>query len=312
MNVLLFLAFLFAPPGAEETTYAQATADLQAAIDNATMEDRTAAIAALASAIELYSQYPEEAQSTVPESVLEARVILIRLYLTEANTQAAEQAMDDLIRTARDQVPPVRSYGPEVTDLYTQREQALRSAGMATLRVDCEVECDVVVNERRTSTEERLLLGTYRIWVRAKDPTASWERHTLELTEADSVQTLIYENPNPIEQPAPPPSPAEPVRKRMLPRGAEIAGVVAGVGLVVAGAVLLAFDGRCFVSKQFPGRESTADTCGDIYEMTAGGAALVGVGGGLLIVSGVLLGVDEVRVGREKGHQVMVGFTARF
>ena len=76
--------------------------------------------------------------------------------------------------------------------------------------------------------------------------------------------------------------------------------------------MLLAFDGRCSSSKQYPNSESTADTCGDVYEMTAGGAALLGVGGGLLVVSGVLLGVDEVRVGRAKGHQVTVGFTLRF
>src|SRR5690349_3054722 len=126
MNFLILLGFLIAPPSESEKSFTQASADLQAAIDNATMEDRAAAIASLSSAIERYSHYPEEAQSTVPESVLEARVILVRLHLAEGNTQAAEQAMDELIRTARDQVPPVASYGPEVTNLYQQREQALK------------------------------------------------------------------------------------------------------------------------------------------------------------------------------------------
>lgn len=220
--------------------------------------------------------------------------------------------MDELIRTARDQVPPVRSYGPDVTNLHLQRQQALQAAGMATLRIECEVECEVVVNERRTSTEERLLLGPYRIWVKAKDATAPWERHTIELTEPDAVVTLTYENPTPIEAPPPPPPPPEPPKNRMLPRGAEIAGMALGAGLAIAGAVLLAFDGRCSATKQYPNSNATAETCGDIYEMTAGGAALLGVGGGLLVVSGVLLSVDEVRVGRAKGHQAIVGLTVRF
>ena len=237
MNFLIVLGLLIAPPSEDpDTSYTQASADLQAAIDNATTVDRTTAIASLSSAIERYGQYPEAAQSTVPEAMLEARVILVRLYLVEGNMQAAEQAMDELIRTARDQVPPVRSYGEDVTNLYVQREQALRDAGMGTLRIDCEVECEVVVNERRTSTEERLLLGTYRVWVRAKDLAASWEQHTIELTEADAVRTLTYANPNPIEEPPPPPPPPEPAKKRLLPRGAEIAGAALGVGLMVAGA----------------------------------------------------------------------------
>ncbi len=312
MNFLIPLTLLFAPPS-EDPSHAQASADLQAAIDNSTAVDRPTAIATLASALERWAQFPEAAQPTIPEPVLEAHVILIRLYLAEGDTQAAEQAMDELIRTARDQVPPVRSYGLEVTNLHSQRQQVLQAAGTATLRIECEVECEVVINERSTSSEERLLLGPYRIWVRAKNGTASWEQHTVELTEPDAVVTLTYEDPNPIEAPPPPPPPREPEKKqRMLPRGAEIAGVAVGAGLLVAGAVLLAFDGRCSATKQHPDSNSTLETCGDIYEMTAGGAALLGVGGGLLVVSGVLLGVDEVRVGRARGHQAIVRFKLRF
>lgn len=311
MQLLLpiFLGMLTPP----EQDYEQATAGLQTAIDNSTVEDRKAAIAALGDAIALHGQYPDQASSNVPESVLEARVILIRLYLAENDSPAAHAAMDDLIRTAGGQTPPVRSYGPEVTELYETRKAALQGVGMATLEVDCEVECDVVINERRSTGSEKLFLGGYRVWVKATGADASWEYHEVDLLEAGSAKTIEYKDPTPspdvVVKDSPPPT--QP-RKRMLPRAAEIVGLAAGVGLVVTGAVLLSFDGKCSTTKQVPPEDITLEECGRVYDSLPAGAALIGVGGGALLLSGVFLGVDEVRVGRAKGQQVMVGVTLRF
>jgi hypothetical protein len=315
MQLLLPLFLAVAPP---EQDYGQATAQLQTAVENSTGEDREAAIAALAEAIALQGQYPDEASANVSEPVLEARVILIRLYLAEKNLEAAQAATDDLIRTARGQAPPVRSYGREVTELYEKRTTALQAAGVATLEIDCKVACDMIVNERRSTTaSEDLLLGAYRIWVKAAGSDASWEYHEVELVEPGTVTTVVYEDPNPpaVAENAPPPPPPPPPpqeKKRMLPRGAEITGALVGVGVAVVGAVLLTFDGKCSVSKEIATPDMTPEECGKVYNSIAGGASLIAVGGGLLLVSGVMLSVDEVRVGREKGRQVMVGVTLRF
>ncbi|WP_052547736.1 hypothetical protein [Enhygromyxa salina] len=308
MHSLLPLVLLFAPP---EGDHEQATAELQTAVEHSTDEDRQAAIAALASAIERQSQHPDAASSELPTLVLEARVILIRLYLAEHNNKAAEQAMDDLLRTARDQTPPVRSYGQEVTDLYEARKAALQAAGTATLEFNCKVACTRVINERlSTATSEQLPVGPYRIWIKAADQDAEWVYFEVDLAAADTVKTITYADPTPVDIALPPPPP--PARKRMLPRAAEISGLVAGVGLVVAGAVLLSLDGKCSKTNQVPGMDTSMEDCGTIYNTTVGGASLLGVGGGLLVVSGVLLSIDEVRVGRAKGQQVMVGATLRF
>jgi hypothetical protein len=313
MHVLLPIVLgLLAPP---DQNYEQATAELQTAIDGSTSDDRKAAIAALEDAIALQGQYPDHASASVPESVLEARVILVRLHLANNDAEAAQAAMDDLIRTARGQSPPVRSYGPEVTKLYTDRKAVLQQVGVGTLEVACSVECEVVVNERRSTTSEKLFLGRYRVWVKAVGPDASWEYHEVDLIEAGAVTTITYEGPVAapvVEDTSPPPEPAPVVKKRMLPRGAEIAGMAVGAGLVIAGAVLLSFDGKCSSSKRAPSEATTLEECGSIYDTVPTGASLVGIGGGLLVISGVVLGIDEVRVGRATGRQVMLGVTLRF
>lgn len=312
MRLLLPIIFAVQPP--PEQDYEQATAELQTAIDNSTGEDRKAAITALADAIALQGQYPDRAAASVPEMVLEARVILVRLHLANGDPEAAQVVMDDLIRTARGQTPPVRSYGPEVTQLYQTRKAALQEAGMATLEIDCNVDCEVVVNEREAATKEQLFVGTYRVWVKAVGPDASWEYHEVDLDEAGGVKSVAYVGPvpEPIVAPEPIPQPQPTAPKRMLPRAAEIVGMAAGVGLVIAGAVLLSFDGKCSSTKEIPGPDTTPQACGSVYNSVPAGASLIGVGGGLLLVSGVLLGVDEVRVGRATGRQAMIGIRLRF
>ena len=312
-SLSLFLLLLFAAP--PEQDYEQAITNLDAASENFAAEDRKGSIKALEDGIDLASRYPDEApeDNTVPASMLRARVVLVRLYIAEGDDEAARETMDELIRTAGDQTPPVQSYGPEVSQLYQDRKTALDAQGLATIELDCKVACDIVINERRVSEQRKELMpGAYRVWVKASEGEHDWEYHEVALDSAGAVQTIVYEDPTPPAPPPPAPPPPPPEPKRMLPRAAEIAGLAVGVGLLVTGAVLLSFDGKCSKTNARPTDMSTQDECGDLLETTVSGFSLVGVGGGLLVVSGVMLSIDEVRVGRAKGRQVMLGVSMRF
>jgi hypothetical protein len=319
-TALLLLPLLGVAPPPEGADHQQTVAELQAAIDDFASGDRRATIAKLERLAELALLFPDQAprDHTVSEPVLRGWIVLAGLHLAEGDDAAASAVMDTAIRMARDQELPVRAYGPKVYQLYEQRLAALGATGTATIAIECEVECKAVVGGRLLSgSSEELLLGGYDVWIKATHPDkgdASWEHHKVELTAAGETQTVTYADPAPpvavpeIEpEPAPVPKP-----KRMLPRAAEIAGVAVGVGLVVAGAVLLSFNGKCERTGQRPDDGVTPEECGNIYQTSASGYSLLGVGGGVLVVSGVLLAVDEVRVGRERGRQVMLGVSLKF
>jgi hypothetical protein len=314
---LPLLILTLAPPDAEGEDYQQAIGDLESLVEIFSTSDRAQTIKSLERLLAIVGRHPDEAREdhTVSETLLQGWVILAGLYLAGGDTVAASDVMDEAIRTARGQTLPVREYGPKVNQLYKDRKAALQELGMARITVECEVACKVVINERLLpERSEDLFLGTYRVRVKAAEGDAPWEFHSVDLTSAGTVATLTYKDPTPPEpEPAPEPQPEpKPKAKRMLPRGAEIAGIAAGVGLVIAGAVLLSFDGKCSVTKQPPTSDITPEACGNIYETTPPGGALIGVGAGLLVVSGVMLSIDEVRVGRERGRQVMVGVSLRF
>ena len=322
MHLLLPLLLSLAPPGRD---YDQASADLQSAIQDALSEDRAAAIANLERAIEASSQFPGQVSpdGLVAEPLLIARVILVRLHLADKNDEAARAVMDDLVRMVGEaQEPPVRSYGREVSYLYEDRKAALDAAGTASLSFECEVACEIVLDDHALpadgSASATVHLGTHRVWIRAEgaEPGSpgDWSYQELEIAEAGATQAVAYADPTPapveVDRPRPPPKQTK--KKRMLPRAAEIAGMAAGVGLIVAGAVMLGYDGKCSGTGDPPFDGISPDECGDIYESSVGSIALLGVGGGLLVVSGVLLAVDEVRVGKAKGTQVMLGARFRF
>src|SRR5690606_14671371 len=274
ISLPFILPLLFAPPP-EDGSYEQTASQLDFAVENFAGEDRPASIRALESLLDRVGQYPDEATSTVPEKVLQGWIILAGLYLAEGDEAAATEVMDEAIRTARGQTLPVRAYGPKVNQLYKDRKDALQAAGMATIAVDCKVDCKIVINERLLSERsEKLFLGSYRVWIKATEGDTSWEYQEVELTAAEQVETIVYEDPSPIVEPPPipdkPPEPS-PKPKRMLPRAAEIAGLAAGVGLVIAGAVMLSFDGKCDESKQRPTADTTPEECGNIYQTRPGG-----------------------------------------
>ncbi|NVB37008.1 hypothetical protein G6O69_04145 [Pseudenhygromyxa sp. WMMC2535] len=317
-HLLAPLLALVLAPASERANYEEAQAQLSDAVANATSVAHDEALAALEAALEEVSGYPGEATAELPETELRAMVILVRLHLAEGDDAQARAAMDALIRRDPNQRAPVQSFGRAVAELHAERLAALEKSGRGTLVVECEVACEIVLEGRRLEGREQpLLLGTYALWVRAQGSELPWERREVSLEQADAVAEVRYEDPLAGQKPEHVEAPSEPLDrgekpKRLLPRGVEIAGLAAGVGMVVAGAVLLSFDGKCSVTKEPPTDDSTADSCGNIYESTVAGATLLGVGGGVLFVSGLTLAVDEVRVGRARGRQVSLGLTLRF
>lgn len=112
-----------------------------------------------------------------------------------------------------------------------------------------------------------------------------------EVTEDPEPEVVEFVEPPPACEPEPPPPPPPP-RKRMLPRWAELTGLAAGVAVIASGASLWSVDGKCR-----PLGEELRD-CPRLWESTAAGASLVGIGAAVVITSTVLLIVDETRTGK--------------
>ena len=252
----------------------------------------------------------------------QARLWLVWLYLSDRNKKGATEAMDAALRASGSRLLELAlTFGPRVVDLHNARKEALEAAGRAVIEADCgELPCELIVESRRAANPSApLYLGTYEVWVGARDGSA-WERHEVVLDTKDAVVPLVFEAGVPeevpveiIDEPEPIPMPVQP--KRKLPRWAELLGVGAGVGLAVSGALMIAYAGRCQDGSDPREDPSiTVDDCPTPYspDMLIPGAVLTGVGGALLLTSTVLFTVDEVRVGGRKGRQAMLRYTLRF
>jgi len=314
LDVVIFL-LAWSPP---EVDYPQTITQLDAALATVGAEDTsmTESVQALEQALALAAQFPHEVPSdgATLDKLGRARLALAWLYLVDANDEAANAAMDEALRSARGTSLPSGSFGPKVRALHDERQRALKQQGTAVIEVDCgAVACQVVIDERRSANpSDPLYLGSYRVWIGARDGSA-WEFYTVELGEAGGVSKLAYAAGAvaTTEGPEPPPEPlfdgpvAKP--KRLMPVWAEAIGITVGVGLIVAGAILLAFDGECNDSEV----ESLAQaTC---YQNKPQAYSLLGIGAGTLLSFGVVLSVDEARrVRGTKTNRAMLTWTLRF
>jgi hypothetical protein len=82
----------------------------------------------------------------------------------------------------------------------------------------------------------------------------------------------------------------------------------AGAAAIGTGAALWAIDGSC------PDGADPTDTaaCPRVYISKTAGIATVVAGGAVFLTGTVLLTVDEVRIGRERGNTVALTYTLRF
>lgn len=319
-------------PPAELDPYSQAVATLDAAIPvDPDPESTTEQIQNMVSYLEAVTDHPDQLRGD-PDAlrlVDRARLELVFLYQLDRNASAEAATMDDAIRSGPARILDLinTKYGPTMLELYHQRRELLEAEGQGFIEVLCgAVPCEVVVNEQPSGLmTDPLFLGTYRVRIgpRDSDSEAEWELHEIELSTPDETVTVEYTAGIVAEQPegpseTPPPvvdtGPALTQPKRMLPRWAEILGLTAGAAAVATGVVMAIYAGKCHDGRLPTDPAVTMENCPSVYNEsnTTTGAVLMGVGGGLFVISGVVLSVDEVRVGRAKGRQAMLTYQFRF
>lgn len=252
------------------------------------------------------------------EAVDLSQLNLARGLLLAGDEEQAARVMDAVLMTARERKLPIKRFGPTLVGFHDKRRKQLEQRGSAAIQIQCRIACRIVIDEQPASTNPGLLyLGLHRVWIEAADASAPAERHEIELSQDGVSEVLFYPEvaeddecdvmPPPVVVTAPPAPPAPP--KRILPRWAEISVAVIGVGAVAAGGVLLGLDGTC------PGGQdpvADASECPDLYEATTSGIAAVGIGSALVVLGGVTLAIDEVRVGKQSGRQAVLSWQTRF
>ena len=295
---------------------------------------------ALARAIERVTEFADELAHD--EQARELRTLallnLARARLRADDEEGAGQAIDEAIRAAGDAEVPARSFGPTLADFYAKRLGALEEWGQGAIQVECSVACRVLIDEREVeasaseldfNTSEleagaseldfntsELYFGTYRVWIASEDERVEGlaiARHEVIIDIDGEVETITYA-PALIPEPEPEPIPEPPpvvAPKRLLPRWAELATLVAGAGLIITGGALLSQDGKCIGGGGLDPM-TDAQRCPQLWESTAGGAASLALGAALAVTGGVMLAVDEVRVNGNKGTRAVLTWTLRF
>lgn len=277
--------------------------------------DPEANLPGLVAAIEQLSSFgPEIAADPAARETLDLSLLnLARALLVSGDEARAAEIMDQVLRSAADRKLPIARFGPTLVDFHDQRRALLDERGTAAIQVQCHISCRVVIDARPASTDSGpLYLGPHRVWIESLDGSVPAVDYPIELSEAGATEVLHFAVVEPkCEAPPvvtpPPPPPVEP--KRILPRWAEISVAAIGVGAIVAGGVALGLDGKC------PGGLdpiADAQQCPTLYEGTVPGLVAIGIGSALLVAGGVTLTVDEVRVGKQRGRQAMLGWTMKF
>lgn len=310
----LLTALAQTAPGttAASPEYDAAIAELDAA-NNAVNRDPEANFEGLAQALDQLSRFAPElaADPRGSEIRLLALLNLARAMLLAGHPEGAGLIMDEAIRLVRGGELPVDQFGPTLSRFHTDRREALAQLGRGRLQITCSEPCRVFVDEQALALDgegrsEPLPLGTYRVWIEASEGDPLPERHQVDIDVDGELEPLEY----PLAPRVVDDAPATPTTTtRMLPRWAEISMLVVGVGLVATGGTLLAFDGAC------PGGRDPVDDaldCPKIYESSAGGFTALGLGGALALTGGVLLTIDEVRVGQARSPRAMLGYQLRF
>ena len=249
---------------------------------------------------------------------VDALLVLARAKLKAGDQEGAAAYLDEAIRCAHGGDINAASLGPSMARLEADRTQAMSARG--TLRVRCTVPCDIYVDERGFASEGELPQGQYRVHVRSKKGQLDALDTTVQVRAGDAPIELQY---GPVYGPADIAEP-EPARSaptdlqadapqlsartggRILPRWLEVTGLVLGGAGVAAGGTLLALDGRC----QGAGSVAGSMPCDNLYSTEIAGFSALGAGAAVLLGSGILLTVDELRV--RKGQLSSINLSAAF
>lgn len=323
---ILVMSLLVGPPngGSEPDEYAMAvTAVADAMIEiNTDPEQGSAKLRVALERLWEFAPLLAEDPAALEQRTL-AEFALARAELARGDRYAAAATIDASLEALGGRPVDVERLGPSLGALVEERAQALRARGDARLRVECSVACRVLIDERNagdvevpgSARELTVPLGQHRVWVEAiADPDLSPLRTTVALDSADARVTLAY----PEAQPPPPsvtPNPDDPhkfmltaPRTRVAPRFVEVAALASGTVALVAGAVLWAIDSHC------PRGADPNDVvaCPELYDTRTAGIALVSAGAAAALTGGVMLVVDETRVGSQRGRELGLVWTARF
>ncbi|MFV8756263.1 hypothetical protein ACNOYE_37430 [Nannocystaceae bacterium ST9] len=319
LATLLSLAPLALAPPAGESASATASAPVNAdeyaaalarvrTTQNMANEDPQLGATQLRDALQLLQGYGTQlAKDPEGQSVRTmAQLTLARALLAIEDADGARAVMDEAIRTSRGDPLPTSEFGPGLVALHRERASVLEKAGTGTIDVECKQPCRVYLNERPTDVRtEGLVLGRYRVWIESSDGSERPMQSAVNLAQPDQIAALSFGSA-PIED-DPEPEPVKP-RKRIMPRGAEIALLVAGVAAIGVGASLLAIDERCPNGLADP--RTTA--CPKVYVTQTAGIVALAAGGAVGLLGGITLAVDEVRLGKQRSQQVMLTWTLRF
>jgi hypothetical protein len=250
-----------------------------------------------------------------------AELALARAELSRGDRDAAAATIDASLEALGGRPLDIESLGPSLGALVEERAQALQARGVARLRVECSVPCRVLVDERNagdvdtpgSARELTVPLGQHRVWVEA---IAESEHEPLRMTIApDSADARVLVAFPELEVPAPSIRESEArelelpgPHKRVAPRWVEGMALASGGAALVAGAVLWAMDSHC------PRGADPNDVvaCPELYDTRAAGIALISAGAAAALTGGVMLTVDETRLGSRRGHELGLVWTARF
>lgn len=236
------------------------------------------------------------------ESRLRALLLLARRQLEAGQVDGATEAIDEAVRIARGEPLP-RGFGDPVDALVLRRIAAPENAPRGTVSVQCGAPCRVILDERDAGSGAAVItrgvpLGPHRLHVEALAGDGL-DDHAFVLSPEQSTHEISLfsaatRQPAAAAQPA---APASPVREstdlvpdRKLPRWAGIVGIAASSAVLLTGAVLLGFDGRCL-----DGRAASTG-CADLLETGIAGGAFVGVGVAGVVGFSIAFGIAESRL----------------
>lgn len=325
MSTSLLVALLsFSPPGegmeppapsveaatnADLAAYADAVARVRTTQQMANDEPERGVVA-LRDALQLLQEFgPTLAKDPEGQDArMMAQLTLARALLAIEDADGAREAMDEAIRTSRGDPLPVKSFGPGLTALYRERSGVLGKQTTGAIAVECLVACRVYINERPAPQRtDKLVPGSYRVWVESTDGSEMAIKLVVDVGEV-AVAALKFGS-EPRDQPdGPDPRPDKPKSKRIMPRWAEVVLMSAGAVAIGTGATLWAINHKC-PDFSDPMLEPQ---CPRVYYTQAAGIATVAAGGALFLTGTVMLTVDEVRIGRERGNTVALTYTLSF
>jgi hypothetical protein len=142
---------------------------------------------------------------------------------------------------------------------------------------------------------DNLYLGIYRVWIE-QGSGDSTQAHIEWVKLSEPNQTVVVELPSrPAKEAAHDSAPnAAHERERLMPRAAEIALLVVGSTAVTVGGLTLGIRGSPANGRQILG------------------VTMTGIGGAALLLGGISLAVDEVRLGNARGQQALINWRLNF